>query len=295
MQKTNIEYLSHSWNPIAMRCTPWSRGCWNCWHLRMANRHGNNYSFCPSARKAYAGGDPWLNTDELAAPLRRRKPARIGVQFMGDLFHYSIPREWIAAIYGVMAASPQHTFFVLTKRLQEMSNWYKWVDKREQQGRKLFPHDDAGWRIRQMLNVSAMKNGVNMPSHHGGPWPPENVIIGCSVENQPSADKRIPLLLQVPANKRWVSYEPTLDEVNFRYVAPNEDWHIDALATPDESCRVNLVVAGAETGPDARPCNLDNLRSARDQCADAGVPFFLKAVNAKGDPELDGRKHEEMI
>ena len=313
MQKTPIEYLDMTWNPIAMRCTPWSRGCWNCWHLRMANRHGNNYIFSPSARRAYAGGDPWLNTDELAAPLRRRKPARIGVQFMGDLFNESISNEWITSVFGVMAASPQHTFFILTKRIERSAEWYQWAtefkDEWENYNRVTEWIEDEGYEFMPENCVERL-GGTYFGGQYGDEgrcelspcyenvkvdWPLPNVILGVSVENQPSADKRIPLLLQVPAAKRWVSYEPALDEVDFRYVAPNEDWHIDALATPDESCRVNLVVAGAETGPDARPCNLDNLRSARDQCADAGVPFFLKTVNAKGDRELDGRRHEEMI
>ena len=128
MQKTPIEYLDMTWNPIAMRCTPLSRGCWNCWHLRMAKKFAGNTIFHSRAIMAYGGGTPWLNTKELAAPLRRKKPARIGVQLMGDLFHESISNEWIVAVFGVMAACPQHTFFVLTKRPHEMWNWYKWIE-----------------------------------------------------------------------------------------------------------------------------------------------------------------------
>ena len=260
MQRTKIEYLTHTWNPIAMRCTPVSDGCKNCWHLRMAKRLAvifDNYSdmshadWYTDAEKAiaYQGGDPYLNTKELSAPLRLRNPARIGVEFMGDLFHESITNEQIAAAFGVMAACPQHTFMILTKRFARMVKW-------------------------------TSTNAV-----------PANVWLGVSVEDQATADKRIPWLLKTPAAKRFVSIEPMLgpvdlnkrecliDKTRFKLTIGNYlDW----------------VIAGAETGPGARPCDPDWLRSIRDQCAAAGVPFFLKQINARGDRELDGRMHEEI-
>lgn len=87
MNRTDIEYLTHTWNPIAMRCTPVSEGCANCWHQRMADRLAGNRSFPLDVRRAYAGeGLPVLVKERLVKPLRRKKPSRIGVQFMGDLF-----------------------------------------------------------------------------------------------------------------------------------------------------------------------------------------------------------------
>ena len=124
MQKTPIEYLDQSWNPIAMRCTPVSAGCDHCWHLRMANRLSYNRVVSENCAMAYSGYDPIIKAKELAAPLRRKKSAVIGVQFMGDLFHESITNEQIAAVYGVMAACPQHTFVILTKRARRMARWF---------------------------------------------------------------------------------------------------------------------------------------------------------------------------
>jgi len=86
MNKTKIEYLTHTWNPIAMRCSPVSEGCSNCWHLALANRLAKNPMIPEDRQKAYAGGEPVLIEKELDAPLNRKKPAIIGVQFMGDLF-----------------------------------------------------------------------------------------------------------------------------------------------------------------------------------------------------------------
>jgi protein gp37 len=271
----------------------------------MARRFTGMDRFPHDIRKAYGGGLPVIVQKELDAPLKLRKPSRVGVQFMGDLFHESVTSEQIAAVFGVMAACPQHTFFVLTKRSQRMFEWFEWVDKREKDGRNLFPYDDNGWRIRQMLNCCVSNNGVNPPVHHGGPWPLPNVWLGVSVENQKTADERIPALLRTPAAKLFVSCEPLLGPVDFHLDAEkagDPEWcFINALTGRQDDMgrpcpdvpHLDWVIAGSETGPGARPCNPNWIRSIRDQCKDACVPFFLKQVNAHGDRDLDGRMHEE--
>lgn len=117
MNRTNIEYLDLSWNPIAMRCTPVSPGCANCWHLKMATRLAGNTSFSDDIRAAYAGaGPPVLVKKRLDEPVRRKKPAIIGVQFMGDLFHDKIPTMSIRDVWTIFALTRHHTCVVLTKR-----------------------------------------------------------------------------------------------------------------------------------------------------------------------------------
>ena len=112
MQKTKIEYLTHTYNPISMLCSPVSEGCENCWHLAMAKRFKNKPK------------KPELREDELTAPLRLKKPAMIGVQFMGDFFHPDVPREWREKVFSVVEKCPQHTFIFLTKRPENvMSYW----------------------------------------------------------------------------------------------------------------------------------------------------------------------------
>ena len=261
MQRTKIQYLTHTWNPISMKCTPVSDGCKNCWHLRMAKRLNGMVSFHEDVQMAYNGGDPVLRTDELSAPIKLRKSARIGVQFMGDPFHQSIPFEWIAAVYGVMAATPQHQYFVLTKRPERSIDWYRWADN----------HYDGMNTIDKLFSpaVAAKMTRIWIKQNlSNGPWPLPNVIFGVSVENQKTADERIPLLLKIPAAKRWIIYEPVLDKIKLW-------WECD----PN---KIDFVVAGSETGPGARPCNPDWLRSVRDQCSAAGVPFFLKQIDAIG-------------
>ena len=182
MNRTGIEYLDFSWNPIAMRCTPVSEGCANCWHQRMADRLAGNKGFPEEVRKAYAGeGPPVLIQKRLEEPLRRKKPTRFGVQFMGDLFHDSISTNFIHRVFDNMFYAPWHTFLVLTKRLQRMAQFvdvlYHRIPKR--------------------------------------PKPIQNIYLGVSVENQATADKRREYLRQTPAAVKFVSYEPALSPVDW--------------------------------------------------------------------------------
>src|SRR5690606_37978493 len=114
------------------------------------------------------------------------------------------------AQFGVMAARPDLTFLVLTKRARRMREWFEWAAKRGEDGRAMFPDDDAAWRIRQMLYVTLRRLGVDAPQNHGGPWPLPNVWLCVSCEDQQRADERIPELLQCPAAVRFVSAEPLL-------------------------------------------------------------------------------------
>jgi protein gp37 len=253
-----------------------------------------NHILATSARKAYAGGEPWMNTDELSAPLRRKKPAVIGVQFMGDLFHQGISNDWIAAIYGVMASTPHHLYFMLTKRPErrlEFETWISCASKRSELSTKVFAKAEA----RKYTTRMPLDSGRNMYE-----WPIPNVVEGVSVEDQDSANERIPMLLDTSAAKRWVSYEPALGSLELRISEWGDCFHEGRYGKDNYtdhsqcSCHLDLLVAGAETGPGARPCNPDWLRSVRDQCAAAKVPFFLKQVDAAGERELDGRMHEEL-
>jgi protein gp37 len=122
------------------------------------------------------------------------------------------------------------------------------------------------------------------------PWPLRNVWLGVSVENQRAADERIPLLLETPAAIRWISAEPLLGPVRLDWLGPDGSRHagLNALTgeqrgpheAPDESewgdSRIDWVVAGGESGPDARPSHPDWFRGLRDQCQAAQVPFFFK-------------------
>lgn len=108
MNRTKIEYLTYSWNPIAMRCTPVSEGCEHCWHLDVNKRF-----------KLHSGS-PELREKELDALAKLKKPSRIGTQFMGDLFHENVEHEMQSSIFVEMFLNPQHTYLILTKRPENM-------------------------------------------------------------------------------------------------------------------------------------------------------------------------------
>ena len=282
MNRTGIEYLDFSWNPIAMRCTPVSEGCANCWHRRMANRLAGNEIFPEEVRKAYAGEGPSvLIQKRLEGPLRRKKPARFGVQFMGDLFHDNISTNFIHRVFDNMFYAPWHIFLVLTKRPQRMAQFvdvlYHRIPKR--------------------------------------PKPIQNIHLGVSVENQWTADERIPLLLQTPAAVRFVSLEPllgpvdlgaylyhcTIADVAAQNMATNEDGGMAIqgaiIKSWAERPGLDWVIVGSESGRNRRPAEPDWIRDIRDQCVAAGVSFFLKQMEINGKlqkmPLLDGVLHRE--
>jgi len=200
--------------------------------------------------------------ERLDQPLHWKKPARIFVDSMSDLFHHIIPVEFIAAVYARMMECTQHTFIVLTKRA-------------ERAARLLRP----GGLVHEI--VAGIYQQADLA------WPLPNVWFGVSVENQAAADERIPLLLETPAAVRFVSCEPLLGPVDLK-PAPLHQW-------PDLSCwmpnrdepddwkywmhkwnGIHWVIVGGESGPGARPMAYDWVDSILDQCLKAGVPFFFK-------------------
>jgi protein gp37 len=289
MQKTKIEYLTYTWNPIAMRCSPVSPGCKHCWHLSMANRLKGNPSIAQCYRDAYAGVPPSLRTEELDAPLRLREPARIGVQFMGDLFHEAVHDEWVHLVVAIASMAPQHRFLFLTKR--------------PERARALLSGDDALDHLECAQSLAFEEYGHHVYDTHARrrddglatAWMfseglPPNICLGVSVE-RPDQLWRVEELLKIPAAVRWVSYEPALGMVDLdRWLGP-----VNPALGPDgadcgaggEYPGIHWIAAGPETGPSKRPADLDWFRLVRDQCQAAGVPFFYKGGL------LDGRRWEE--
>jgi len=205
----------------------------------------------------------------LLAPLRRKIPTTYFVNSMSDLFHESVPDEWIDKVFAVMALSPQHTFQVLTKRAQRMRDYCSDATLRDRISRFM-------WKISERRT-----------DHLHGGYPLRNVWLGVSTERQQEADERIPLLLQTPAAIRFISAEPLLGPINLgciRFGASNRGF-LDARngrtdypgpnAHPDLA-KLNWVIVGGESGPKARPMHPAWARSLRDQCKAAGVPLFFK-------------------
>ena len=283
--KTGIEWTrgddgraGATWNPV-VGCTPVSPGCDNCYAAREAS---GRLAANPATRGIYAGlaedgrfnGTVRLLPDRLDQPLRWRRPRRIFVNSMSDLFHDSVPDEFIAQVFAVMALAQRHTFQVLTKRHGRM---------RSLLNSGPFIASVSGAVLRRAGKAGAVS--IADPGSVVGArvaWPLPNVWLGVSVESQQWADIRIPALLDTPAAVRWVSAEPLLGAVDLRHHfaghCPEHDFPGGFCVQRDHPGvrHLDWVVAGGESGPRARPMQPDWVRSLRDQCVATGVPFLFK-------------------
>lgn len=270
MAQTKIDWTDWSWNAYS-GCDPVSPGCDNCYMPGMAIRQ--------AGRNGYPMGDPTKVTfhpDKLEKPLHMRKPKKIFVNSMYDLFHEDISFEEIADIFRVMAQANWHTFQILTKRPERMLEFFNSV-KRSKEG--------------------FLTHNGDSPYAYGGKgqlcgyteWPLPNVWLGVTAENQEMADKRIPILLQTPAAVRFVSVEPMLGPVDLTDLPVPESvddrvicHRMNALTSMDDDHFYNIhpkldwVICGGETSRKARPCHPAWVRSLRDQCEQYGTPYFFK-------------------
>ena len=269
-----------TWNPV-LGCTPVSEGCRYCYAATMAHRFsdtaGSPFYGLADQRggRAVFNGTVRLRHDKLNLPLRWRLPRRIFVNSMSDLFHDAVPDEFIAAVFCAASFTPRHTYQILTKRPERAVEWFKKWDGSSivASGMDAVLSDKHRWR-----DLRAMVRGF--------PWPLPNVWIGVTVEDQAAADRRIPLLLDIPARVRFLSCEPLLGEVLIRREWRGLGHRHKGQADDDAVCccgkpmayhaGVDWVIAGGESGPRARPCFVDHVRSLRDQCHAAGVAFHFK-------------------
>ena len=271
---TKIEWCDEVWNPVT-GCTPISEGCKKCYALRMAKRL--------AGRCGYPADDPFrvtLHPDRLNEPLKWKKPRRVFVCSMGDLFHENIHPYDIMQIFNVMAKAKHHTFLVLTKRPERMLEFYK--------------------RLRPGTTIPGPYFSITGKGEGWAGLPPSlpnNIWIGVTAENQARADERIPILLQIPAAVRFVSVEPMLgpvDLVRSIDVAIEINGEIEVPAVGGIGQWLDWVICGGQTGPGARPMHPDWVRSLRDQCKAAGTALFFKQWGEfapSPDPELLGAEY----
>jgi protein gp37 len=231
--------------------------------------------------------ETWDPEDHLDAPLRWRKPRRVFV--MSDLFHEDVPDRFIASVFGVMGAAQRHTFQILTKRPERMREWFRWCTNGD------VPHPS----IRTCTLAAAQVLRESFGPHAGPgaraeiPWPLPNVWLGVSCEDQSTANERIPILLDTPAAVRFVSAEPLIAPIY--NLGLDAWWHKDYNGSRPASeivgavkGGIDWVICGGESGPKARPCDVEWIRSIVRQCKDAGVSCFVKQLG------LHIRDHEEL-
>lgn len=287
MNKTNISWCDRTWNPI-IGCRKISAGCEKCYAETMARRLN---AMGVTGYEKVIGSNGWTGSVTLVdrkiqEPMKRKKPATIFVCSMSDLFCEGVPDEWLYYVWAVMALCPQHTFVVCTKRAERMKKFTRLL------------HSESGSRA-FTGTVSALPESSVRPTrnltfqtlHSVAMWlrkgsPLQNVVGMVTVENQQAAHERVPGLLNSSFLERWVSIEPMLGPVDLTGYMPKPE---------SLSPRIDGVIVGGETGPNARPMDPDWVRRIRDQCEAACVAFHFKQWGG-GDKSraLDGCIHNDL-
>lgn len=283
MGATPIQWTDHSINPIRARgpngrnghhCVKVSPGCKNCYASRFQPRVG-----LPQFQEQRGEKTPemFLDPKMLAQVLRRKKPTKFFWCDMTDMFGDWVPNEWIAACFGVMAATPQHTHQVLTKRSKRMREWFAWISGlRGALG--VHPVDTTMGCMSQAARFPGLIGPMTAANQRPTPaWPLANVHLGVSAEDQERFDERVEDLQRTPAAVRWVSAEPLLGPID-AHLASGRAYFAErsGVAGP-----VRWIVVGGESGKKARPFDLAWGMDIVTQCRAANVPVFMKQIGSK--------------
>jgi protein gp37 len=258
MAKSNIDWTEHVWNPIA-GCTKCSPGCENCYAEKMSARLAymgqEKYSFVVKQRhideKRPWNGKIFCDESALEIPLKRKKPTTYFVCSMSDLFHPKVPFKFLGRTFGTMHHCKRHTFQILTKRINIAAEFIEW------------------YRTKWLIGFE-------------NAWPKEyqHLHFGVSISTQKEADEKIPILLQIPAAKRFLSLEPLLEGIVLKpswlgvYTYYWPETHLDS------------VIIGCESRGRMAGRFQDGFTEAAislvEQCKAAGVKVFVKQIPHKG-------------
>lgn len=293
---SNIQWTDVTLNCVT-GCTKVSSGCRFCYSEKMTRR----LQAMGSPKYGAGFGKVKTHPGELAKPLRWTKPRTIFWNSMGDTFHEDVPFGFIDHIFSVAALTQQHRHIILTKRAKRMAEYFaqhaadgpEMMDRGEANAEWLYGVMGPDKFGKAVDDVLAARFWAGLP----------NVVLMTSIEDQASADLRIPDLLRCPAAVHGVSAEPLLAEIDiekwmFCRECGDYPGHWDWCGSAADSNTIRWVVSGAESGPGRRPCDTAWLKSLRDQCACGGVPYFCKQADIAGKlvkmPELDGRVWDQM-
>ena len=250
--KSSIQWTDATWNPT-IGCTRVSEGCRNCYAFALHDQRHESWKGTGAFANVPQYHKPFselqvMGEDRLLQPTRWKRSRRIFVNSMSDLFHKDVPLDALRKIVGIMGLCAHHRFQVFTKRPERMREF-------------LLEH----W-----------------------PEPLPNVLWGVSVEDERTALERIPLLLESPAIRRAVSYEPALEGVSFESWLrwePGEQIHEPGGGSytterPPAHPFLDWIIVGGESGSGARPFHYEWALSVAQECREASVPLFVKQMGS---------------
>lgn len=315
MSDTTIQWTDKVWNPVR-GCSRVSAGCGDshgggCYAERQAYRFSGAGMPYEGLVRLTKGGPRWtgkvvLVHEKLNEPLSWRKPSRVFVNSMSDLFHEALEDDDIDRVFATMLvcayheSSRGHTFQVLTKRPERMAAYLSDAAARR-----------AGWAKAAGFMMNDGDGWHDLIAFHKGPLLPPSIWLGTSVESQATADERIPHLLRIPAAVRFLSVEPMLEHIELSLrndpatcstcggtgkitdkshpMHPDKtgdgdglDWCLDCDEDRAElRDGISWIIVGGESGPKARPLDLAWARSIVAQCKEAVVPVFCKQLGAR--------------
>lgn len=316
--KTKISWADATWQ-VTHGCEKIATGCRGCYAIRDVHRMAHNpnpktseprkglvHKLAPHPDSA-TKFEPFLDwtgvvrtaPENLSQPLRWKKGRRIFVNSNSDLFHKDVPFEFIAAVWGVMAATPWHRYMVLTKRIDRAREFFKWMVSIEAFDGSAIPPlvwaSELAWHT---YEVGSTEKDIRVledaPKNTSYPLP--NVELYVSGATQADVDANVAILLDCPAAFRGLSLEPQVERVDLEQVRDADRFpdlaHFDVLRGrmiheddgfqwTKEPNRLDIILQGGESGPNARPFDIAWARYTRDQCRAAGVLYHLKQLGAR--------------
>ena len=251
---TNIQWTDQSWNPVT-GCDKVSPGCDNCYAEAVTKRFKHNFPH---------GFNVQLHPDRLKQPFRWRKPRRVFVNSMSDLFHPEVPSDFIAKTIHAIAATPRHHYQILTKRPKVAKAFFS---------RYFFSNNVHPCVCNDYFNCSCAAHIYNAL-----PLVPPNIWLGTSVEDAERAMQRIPVIASITTPTiRFLSIEPLIEPI------------ADTLRGLEQYMRnIDWIIVGGESGPNARPMQDDWVRDIRDIADAMNIPFFYKQKGGRT-PKANGR------
>ena len=284
---TNIEWTDFAFNPLravtkdgkaGWACQKVAAGCANCYAESLNKRWGTGLPFTPAGMRDVR---VVLDESRVAAALsaKPRGPFRspdgrpkVFVCDMTDLFGEWVPFETIDRLFALFALRPDIDWQVLTKRPERMAEYLGEIN------------DERRHEINNIAN--SISEPPDNDFAYNQPWPLPNVFLGCSASTQADLDANVPHLLRCPAAVRFLSLEPLVGQIEFSDVTRRSD-AVSQLGKKSLA-GIHWVIVGGESGRNARPCNVECIRSVVRQCGEVNVPCFVKQDSGRM-PGMQGR------